>query len=725
MAYIISSGESSDGILLTNDSMTVLDGGVANNTEANDYSFLYISSGGTANNTEANDYSYLYFFSGGTANGTTLNINCELHVFSGGVTNNTEANDNSCLYVSSGGTVNSAILNIDCGMEVISGGTANYTTVNSNSWLCINDGAIANHTTINATSNIEVYGTMNDTTINRGGEIRIYDEGAMNGVIVNCGGKLSGWIYEDGSVVGIVENGGYVYFEDETLVSFQSNAFSEVTLSANESATVHSGTTANNVTVDPGGKLKVFSGGIAKNIAENGGYVELDNDAQATFRTNTVNGLTLLSGASATVHSGTTINDAAVNQGGLLRIYSGGIANNIAENGGYVDLDNDAQATFQANTVNGLTLSSASATAHSGTTVNNARIGYGGLLFIAGGTADGVTVASRGHLQIQSGGTATGINASQGARMDFTVTPETVIAGNSNGVAFDIRNGIMTDYSSVSGSVTIAPGAEATGTILYGGVLDVSGGSAVNTIVSSGGALELHNGAADGILVSSDGILNIFGGTATGINASLGAQMDFTVTSDTIIQGTSGTIAFDFRDGIVSDSIISGYVLTIGTGAVATANTVIEASVTGSDGLVTGTTVCSNGILTVTGGSESIGSATDTVVNEGGTAVVSSGGAADSILVKANGSLTIAAGAMVTNLTAEEGSELFISVSPETFITGTVAGNTIEVKGGTFTGYNILHNDTLEVLSGTVADCIGVKGGYLYVSSGGTATDID
>ena len=44
MAYMISSGESSDGIILTNDSMTVLDGGVANNTEANDYSFLYVSS---------------------------------------------------------------------------------------------------------------------------------------------------------------------------------------------------------------------------------------------------------------------------------------------------------------------------------------------------------------------------------------------------------------------------------------------------------------------------------------------------------------------------------------------------------------------------------------------------------------------------------------------------------------------------------------------------------
>ena len=56
-------------------------------------------------------------------------------------------------------------------------------------------------------------------------------------------------------------------------------------------------------TVNSGGRLSI-SGGIALNIKENGGYIDIHNSA-ATFTSNSFSSLTLVRN-SATVHSGTT-----------------------------------------------------------------------------------------------------------------------------------------------------------------------------------------------------------------------------------------------------------------------------------------------------------------------------------------------------------------------------------------------------------------------------------
>jgi len=44
VAYTISSGETSDGIILTNNSMSVLNGGTATNTTVNSFGYLTVSS---------------------------------------------------------------------------------------------------------------------------------------------------------------------------------------------------------------------------------------------------------------------------------------------------------------------------------------------------------------------------------------------------------------------------------------------------------------------------------------------------------------------------------------------------------------------------------------------------------------------------------------------------------------------------------------------------------
>ena len=81
--YDVTSGVTSTGIILNNDSMYVQEGGTANNTTVNDWGILYVSSGGVANSTTLSSGGWLRVFSGGVANSTTVNENSLLDVYSG------------------------------------------------------------------------------------------------------------------------------------------------------------------------------------------------------------------------------------------------------------------------------------------------------------------------------------------------------------------------------------------------------------------------------------------------------------------------------------------------------------------------------------------------------------------------------------------------------------------------------------------------------------------
>ena len=69
MAYIISSGESSDGIILENDTMTISSGGTANSPTVNNGGSLLVSSGGTADGITVNAGGAIYVSSGGKLTG--------------------------------------------------------------------------------------------------------------------------------------------------------------------------------------------------------------------------------------------------------------------------------------------------------------------------------------------------------------------------------------------------------------------------------------------------------------------------------------------------------------------------------------------------------------------------------------------------------------------------------------------------------------------------------
>jgi len=579
MAYIVSSGDLESGIILENDTMTVLDGGIATETTVNYQGWLYVSNGGTANSTTVNGGSMSV---NGTANSTTVNSRGEMYVSSGGIATDTMVNDENRLYVFSGGTANSTTVS---GGSMDVDGTANSTMVNGGRFI-VRNGGVASCITVhgggygNSFLHVSRGGTTNSTTINSGGRLN-----------VSSGGMATE----------IIENGGYVSVEEGANVTFVSNTFSSLILSSKDSATVHSGTTANSTTINSGCKMDVYSGGTANN--------------------NTVNYKGWLY-----VSNGGVANETSVNSGGKLYVASGGTAMTIIENGGHVEVAKGANVTFVSNSFSGLVLSNAAATLHSGTTANSTTVNSRGRLNVSsGGTANSTTVNAGGSMFVSSGGTATDIiwtpceghvHVDDGGIATFVSQYSGVYFGSNNQLLS--HETVMDTMSVGSGcEMNVMTGGTANSAMVneWGSMYVSSGGTANSTMVNEWGYLYVSSGGvANSTTVNSGGYLSVdSGGTATNIITSSGASLGLTVASDTYIQGTLDGVAFEMKN-----AFISGYTVRDGS--------YLEVY---SGGMATDTMVNFNGRLVVSSG----GTAVSTAINFGGGLAIYSGGWATGTIV--------------------------------------------------------------------------------------------
>ena len=345
---------------------------------------------------------------------------------------------------------------------------------------------------------------------------------------------------------------------------------------------VENGGTAEELTVNPGGELHVFSGGTATGILENGGYLELDDEADVSLIPNTLSGITI--SWNATLHSGTSAVDLTVVKGGHLRIFSGtaadgvtlnpggelyvsggGTATGILENGGYLGLEDGANVSLIPNELSGMTISW-NATLHSGTSAVNLTLGRGSLEIHSGTAADGTTM-NEGSLRV-SGGTAANTIMNNGNLMISSggTAAGTVISG---------------------GSLKVFSGGTATETVMSGGRLLISsGGTAVDTTVSSGATLNVSSGGvADGFTIEEGGSIFISSGGTAG---------HFTISGGSMFRGENGrtysgvTIEKGGSFSAVPGVVISN--LTISSGAVFNLSSGVSAD---------GITVLSGGTLHV------------------------------------------------------------------------------------------------------------------------------
>ena len=316
---------------LDNASATVHSGTTAVNATVYFYGELIVSSGGTATDTNINSRGSMFVSNGGSASGTTVNYDGTFYVESGGAATGATVNSGGHLKVR-GGTANGTTIS-GGSMVVSSGGTANNTTVNSGAKLYIDSGGTANCTTVISYGELSVAGTVNstavinygrmtvfsggkanDTTVD-GGRVKVSSGGTANNASVNIGGLLI--VESGGSAVEIKENGGAVSSAYGADVTFVPNTISGLTLN-NAGATVHSGTTAVNITLINSGSLAICGGIANKTIVNYWGGLY--------------------------VSSGGTANSTTINRGGSLQVWRGGTANCTTIDCGVLSIDYRGQA---------------------------------------------------------------------------------------------------------------------------------------------------------------------------------------------------------------------------------------------------------------------------------------------------------------------------------------------------------------------------------------------
>ena len=587
---------------LTNETKDISSEWSAVDVNVNVVGQLKILDGGTATGTTVNGGGQLKILDGGTATGTTVNGG-EFYVYSGGTANNTMVNSRGCLYVYSGGTANVTTINGWSTVVVSSGGTA---TIAFNPWQGSyyadagaeiiflerdanvyygygNGSRLIGKTDIMESMSIEsgysaiVYsgGTANDTTVNRGGKLRI-SGGVANSttiigdnlnLIVSSGGKLTGRTACLNTIITLL-SGAIVDFDLTNILpgtAARINDFSRISGSPLYTITVNANQAEGTYTLaekadsfnktitvaDMAGKeLGTLSIGETVTISDTAYTLNLvdsvlslkigEGDTPSPY---TSDGLVVSSGT-ADVKNGEFFHDTLVYMGNL-KVSSGGTAdNNILYEG-------TKMYVSSGGTANGTTVNNYCEMYVIGGSVDSTMINSGGSMHVSsGGMADNTTVNSEGSMHVSSGGTTNSTTVNSGGRLY-------------------VSSGCMADSNTVNGgSMYVSSGGTANSTTVNsGGIFYISsGGVANNTTLNSGGGFVSSGGVANHMTVNRGGVLYVrSGGTVTG-------KMVFESGVDVFVSN-GGILDFDLRqteagaEALINDlSVIQGtplYTLTV------------------------------------------------------------------------------------------------------------------------------------------------------------------
>ena len=590
--------------------------------------------------------------------------------------------DSTSLIVRAGGTASNTTVGSNCSLTVLDNGTA-HGLVENGGWVSFEEGAevtFAPNTfsgiVLNEDQQASVHSgtTAVDVTLNYHGKVAVFSGGLASGLVANSGGSFG--VFSGGTALLAIEDGGYVWSEEGATVTFIPNSFTGLELT--ESASVHSGTTANDTTVNSDGVLWAFSGGLmngatvnsggslilfggtAHEVMENGGYVREYDDADITFVPNSFSGTALEGGNQATVHSGTTATDITVNSSGQFHVFSSGILNNAIVN------SRGNLYVSSCGILNGAIVNANGRLTLSGGTANGATVNSGGRLFIHGGVAHDIAINAGGMLDISSGGTAKSATINSGGRLDVEgggVASKLDIKADGELVVYSGGTATDVDWTPCVGYVSAHDGAVVTYASSYSGVYYGSRGELFsNESFMTDITLDAHHemyvmdgGAASGITVDDDGefyVLN--GGEASGVTLNAGGWAEV----------SSGAVATD----IVLASRATLLIL-------------------------------------------SSGFASNTTVNTSGAVYLSSGGTATNATVSSGGAFVVFEGGSATGLTVAEGAYFDLEVTPDTYVQGTYAGSALEVADGSITGFTVHSGCWLTASDGGVANDVVVQSG--------------
>ena len=636
---VVSSGGSAyDTTVISGGRLVVSRGGMVNSVRVVSGGSLLVSSGGSVTNilwtpcegivlidpsakVTFTDISGVFFGSGDhllssakSMSSKKISAAYSMYVMSGGTANDITISSGGNMYIYNVGVANNAVINFSGNMNVLSGGTANSARVNSGGTLFVSRGGTANNTIVNSGGvlNLSSGTTANNTVINSSGGMNVLSGGSANGAMVKAEGGLN--VSFGGVATAVKESGGGVGSNFCAKLRYASNSFSSMTV-IGRTATAHSGTTANSITLKSSGYLHVFSGGSAsRTVLSSGGsiYVSqggtatnivwtpcigsyyLEHSAYGTLASKytgiyygssdqlisavmSLTSKTVSGGSEMHVFNGGKLSSMTINENGSLTIHKGGSAMVTTISGGYVYVRGDTES--------GLV---------------DEDLGVWGATDGNGGKMNTVHVKSDGALIVEVGGSATDIRVSSGGKLYLAVAPKTYARGffvENNGIssAFINQNGQISGY----------------------------------TIHSTCG-LNVHSGGkANKITVEDIGYLNVHrGGSASNVILSPEALLYFDVAPGTYLKASCGDSSFEMKNGV-----LSGYSFNY-------CNSVTVSS----GGTVNRTLVCNYGRLTISSG----GTASNTTISPYSYMEVSSGGVTINPVVNYWAELSISNGGKVT-----------------------------------------------------------------------------
>ncbi len=727
-AIEIQSGVISSGLTVDmGGEVTVLSGGTVTDAEAVNYGYFWVEEGGYISNiriTNSGDA----MLNGGLAENLTMESGGQADIFGGTMRTGTILNGGYGAIYETGSGLDVAVS--AGGRYLVYGGYAENTIISSGGSFTVQmSGGLADKTTIEA-----------------GGHARIVSGGEMRETILN-GARLD---VISGTIKATTINGGELHISSggpELASGYAENTFVNggsfivyggVTV---KDTTVNKGlfmvssdVTADGATVNAGAGLLVLNGGTAAAVRENGGYVEMEDESDVVFASNTFSGV-VLTNMSATVHSGTTAHFTTLNEDAVLRIYSGGEAYYTTMNGGTLFATSanvggitvsGGYASFESTAVSDLSLFGGTVFADSATVVSGAALN-GGVFRVQSGTivigaefngADIVadpgavfsgTILKTGHVEITSdmmeevtigGATLTGI-----AGAFYAVTVDAGIADFNGSLVFSLTvNG---------GTVFADSDSIITGALLNkGGTLSVRSGTLVTGCEFCGGTVLMEQGA-----VFSSSIVRS-GGDVTAQDGEIYRTVAIDQTAKMYVQsGASVSDAVAVKDaelivqseGVVSGADVVGGVVTL-TGGTALDISLGKTTLPFSNGLFSTPSVVSYGSARLVADRTAV-----LRISSGGLAVGAYASEGNAGYGSEYVGIYVGDGGVVSNTTIDK-AVLYVS-------SGGVARDT-KISGyymAPIGGYVLTHYPTygkISVLSGGYAENIDMNQAILKVSGG-------
>lgn len=634
----------------------------------------------------------IYVGSNGTADTMLIGSGGVMHVLEEGFACRTEVTGKGLMQVSSGGSALETVIRSAGSAVILYGGETEAAEVMNGGTLELSSSGFASDTKLLTNGKMIVYGSAQENYLN-GGALLLSSGGVAEINKISSGGTLT--VYSKGSAFDtVVMEGGLLSISN----GGQAN---KISLEAGM-LQVNSGGVADSAAIEAGGKAYVERGGtLVSAQVESKGNLFVRNGG-------TARNIQINSWGSMAIANGGNGKDLVVANGGILTVETGGSANGVLLDKG--DLLVQGGDAAKVNVSNGGRLY-----ASSGAKVNGGEIYSSGYVVISSGAvASSLVVRDGGNMDIEANGTVRNTTVSSGGNIhiqtgaDF-VDLSVLSGGEVNGFIMNSANKLSGDSLQLSNCLvaneaTLEKGQSANIVTVSGcGSLKVLDGASITSMTATAGAfingfiLNEDNFSQSGLQLNNvytDGAAFLYKGQSAA-NAEIYADASLTVDGGKLLSGSA-----------YAGATVNGFILQAD-------NTWKEGLVI-SHGFVTGSAFLNAGLQ-----------ATEVVVGNGGTLLITSGGEAEAVTIEDGGKLVMDSGVQVSRTTLKGTAALAMGngalADTLTLVDGARA---VVTSGGTVQKSNLWSYGNIILSSGAAAEKTVIENtGGLHIYSGATASE--